>query len=273
MEWFCTSEGRTLAYNVMGAGPMLVCHPGGPGFAGAELGDLGGLSRSRTLVLLDPRGTGGSDPAPDYSFDGYAADLDQLRAHLGLTRMDLLGFSHGGSVAIHYAATYPDGVDRLVLAGAVVAVDDEAKKFADEYLESKSGEPWHDDAVAALAGEDNGNVGDIAGLWVREAPLFFSNWDERYLPAVLAEGVGASSAPLEQVNTAKIDLRSELARITATTLVVSGRDDFLCRPQAANELARDINGARLVMIEDAGHMMFIEQPDAFREAVAAFLAG
>ena len=79
-----TADGRTLAYNLLGDGPMLVCHPGGPGFAGAELGDLGGLSASRTLVLVDPRGTGGSDKAPDYSLDGYAADLDELRAHLGV---------------------------------------------------------------------------------------------------------------------------------------------------------------------------------------------
>ena len=82
MAGLTTADGRTLAYERRGSGPMLVCHPGGPGFAGAELGDLGGLSSSRTLALVDPRGTGGSDPAPGYSLDGYAADLDELRAHL-----------------------------------------------------------------------------------------------------------------------------------------------------------------------------------------------
>src|SRR4051794_23721125 len=151
MESFRTSDGRTLAYNVIGTGPLLVCHPGGPGFAGAELGDLGGLSSSRTLVLVDPRGTGGSDPAPSYSLDGYAADLDELRVHLGLQRMDLLGFSHGAVVAIHYAARYPDGLDRLVLAGGLAAFTDEVKAFAVQYIESRAGEPWHDDAVDALA--------------------------------------------------------------------------------------------------------------------------
>src|SRR4051794_30368683 len=134
METFPTSDGRTLAYNVMGDGPMLVCHPGGPGFAGAELGDLGGLSSSRTLVLVDPRGTGGSDRAPEYSLDGYAADLEQLRTHLGLERIDLLGFSHGAVVAIHYAARYPDGLGRLVLAGGLAAFTDDVKAFAEEYI-------------------------------------------------------------------------------------------------------------------------------------------
>src|SRR3954449_11505539 len=144
METLQTSDGRTLAYNVIGSGPTLVCHPGGPGFAGAELADLGGLSSTRTLVLVDPRGTGGSDRAPDYSLDGYAADLGELRTQLGLKRMDLLGFSHGAVVAIHYAARYPDGLGRLVLAGGLAALTDEVKAFAEEYIESKSGEPWHD---------------------------------------------------------------------------------------------------------------------------------
>ena len=41
-----------------GDGPLLLCHPGGPGFDGSELHDLGGLDRTRTLLLLDPRGSG-----------------------------------------------------------------------------------------------------------------------------------------------------------------------------------------------------------------------
>src|SRR3954451_10126028 len=110
MQTFRMGDGRTLAYNLIGSGPALVCHPGGPGFAGAVLGDLGGLSAMRPLAVLDPRGTGGSDPADGSSLDGYAADLDELRVHLGLDRMDVLGFSHGAVVAIHYAATFPDGV-------------------------------------------------------------------------------------------------------------------------------------------------------------------
>jgi pimeloyl-ACP methyl ester carboxylesterase len=272
VESLKTSDGRTLAYNLVGSGPMLVCHPGGPGFAGAELGDLGGLSSTRTLVLLDPRATGDSDPASDYSLDGYAADLDELRAHLGLTRMDLLGFSHGAIVAIHYAARHPDGLDRLVLAGGLAAFTDEVKRFAEEYIESKSDEPWHDDAVDALAEEENGELDDLAGLWQREAPLYFAQWDERYRPIMVDISRGASGAPLAEFNEVGFDVRGELADIRARTLVVSGAQDFVCGPPAAQELARGIADAQLVMIQDTGHMMFIEQPDAFRNAVEGFLA-
>ena len=62
---------------------------------------------------------------------GYAADLEELRVHLGLPRMDLLGFSHGAVVGVHYAARYPNGVARLVLASGLAAFTDESKAFAE----------------------------------------------------------------------------------------------------------------------------------------------
>ena len=187
--------------------------------------------------------------------------------------MDLLGFSHGAVVAVHYAARYPNGLDRLVLAGGLAAFTDEVKAFAEEYIESKAGEPWHDDAVDALAEEENGELDDLAGLWQREAPLYFARWDERFRPAVVAGAVGASGAPLAEFNELGFDVRGELADITARTLVVSGAQDFVCGPPAAQELGQGIAGAQLVMIEDSGHMMFIEQPEAFRSAVETFLGG
>jgi pimeloyl-ACP methyl ester carboxylesterase len=272
MESFRTSDGRALAYNVMGSGPPLVCHPGGPGFAGAELADLGGLDSNHTLVLLDPRGTGDSDPAGDYSLDGYAADLDELRVHLRLQRTDLLGFSHGAVVAIHYAAKYPDHLARLVLAGGLAAFTDEMKQFADDFIESKSDEPWHDDAVDALAEEENGEIDDLAGLWQREAPLYFSRWVESYCAAVGDGARGARGEPLREFTEKGFDVRPELSSVAAQTLIVCGRDDFICGPPAAEVLLKGIRDARLEMIERAGHMMHLEQPEAFRHAVAAFLS-
>ena len=62
---FRTSDGRKLTYRRMGTGPVLVCHPGGPGFSSSYFGDLAGLWEKFTLVMLNPRGTGGSDRPSD----------------------------------------------------------------------------------------------------------------------------------------------------------------------------------------------------------------
>ncbi|HEY5520686.1 MAG TPA: alpha/beta hydrolase [Candidatus Limnocylindrales bacterium] len=270
--WFNTGDGRKITYRLEGSGPMLVCHPGGPGFSGAELGDLGGLSGHRTLVLLDPRATGGSDPAPDYAPDSYAADIDELRAHLGVEQVDLLGFSHGAIVAIAYAARYPDRVHSLVLASGVAAFSDDVQAEMARWIELKLAEPWLADAVAALKEEESGEIADLGALWQREAPLYFSRWDERFRPQMVAAAEGAAGAPLVAFNADGFDVRGSLGDIRAPTLIITGRDDFICGPAAAAELQHGIADARTVLIDDAGHMTFVEQPDAFRTQVEAFLA-
>src|SRR5205085_2711807 len=81
------ADGCRLAVHSLGDGPPLLCVPGGPGRAAEYLEDLGGLSGSRRLLLLDNRGTGGSELPPDRSslqFPRLADDLDDVRRELEL---------------------------------------------------------------------------------------------------------------------------------------------------------------------------------------------
>src|SRR5712691_5450588 len=159
MESLTTQDGRTLTYHLVGEGPTLVCHPGGPGFSSRYFGDLAELTESLTLVLLDPRGTGASDRPADpraYRTEDYAADLDELRAHLGLEQLPLLGHSHGGVVATAYAGRYPHRVERLVLASALARFQAEQEGAMQRAMEAKSREPWYADARAALEAEQAG---------------------------------------------------------------------------------------------------------------------
>jgi len=119
MPSFCAADGTELAYHVQGA--PLVCLPGGPGRASSYLGDLGGLSAHRRLILLDSRGTGRSaipaDPA-SYRCDHLVEDVAALQDHLRLDRVDLLGHSAGANVAVQYAARQRERVGKLVLITA-----------------------------------------------------------------------------------------------------------------------------------------------------------
>jgi proline iminopeptidase len=60
---FTTSDGRKLAYERIGTGPVVIVHPGGPGFSTTYLGDVAGLGDRHTLFILSPRGTGCIRPA------------------------------------------------------------------------------------------------------------------------------------------------------------------------------------------------------------------
>ena len=282
MESFLTSDGRALAYRLTGSGPTLVCHPGGPGFSSRYFGDLAGLGNRLTLAMLNPRGTEGSDRPSDaraYATEDYVADLDEFRAHLGLERMLLLGHSHGGVVAQAYAARHAEHVERLVLASTLARFQSEQEAAMEAAIAAKSGEPWFEDALAALKAEQAGEWGtdeELARLALREFPFYFARYGEReqaYLRVLEGEiPVGDALKLFNNEVFTTFDLRPDLPRITAPTLVLTGEDDFICGPVNAHELADGIDGAELVLLADCGHFVFVEQPERFVEAIGSFLA-
>jgi pimeloyl-ACP methyl ester carboxylesterase len=263
----------------VGSGPPIICHPGGPGFSASYLGDLGGLGASFELILVDPRGTGAT-PAPDdphaYATSDYADDLEQLRAHLGLETIDLLGHSHGGVAAIGYAAGHPRRVRRLVLASSLARFD---QQELDAAMALRADEPWYEDALQANADEEAGRYStpeELAAIVLRELPFYFAQYgpDERaYAEGLSLERPNPDALKLFNAGLGDFDLRPELAAIEASTLVITGRDDFITGPDRAEELATGIRGSELVLIEECGHFLFVERPAEFRTAVESFLGG
>lgn len=278
-ESFRTKDGLKLTYRREGSGPLLVCIPGGPGFSSGYLADLGGLGSVRTLILLDPRGTAGSDSPQDpraYSTADYAADVEALREHLGVDRIDVLGHSHGGVVAAAYGAAYPAGTGRLVIADSLVRLHPEEQK---ELQERHRDEPWFDDAEQALREEEDAQYADsteLAEISRRFWPMYFAKFDERaaaYVDRVLIPERGNPDAlRLFNEGIAEWDMRGELAGIEAPTLVLTGRYDFICGPSCAADFVVGIADAEQVIIEDCGHFTFVEKPQEFRTAIERFLA-
>jgi pimeloyl-ACP methyl ester carboxylesterase len=283
MDALTTTDGRRLAYKRVGSGPTLVCHSGGPGLSAHYLGNLGGLDERLELIVLDPRGTGGSDRPADaraYSVDDYVSDVEELRRHLGLERLNLLGHSHGGLVAMAWAARHPDRVERLVLASTLARWSPEQEAALNESVASHADEPWYADGKAALEAEQSGEFAtdeELAELTVREFPFYFSRYGDReraYVESLRADPPNAD--PLRVFNEEifeTFDLRPDLERITAPTLVITGADDFITGPPSAAEIEQGLADVTKVLIPDCGHFTFVEAPDAFGEAVASFLGG
>ena len=234
-------DGRRICVDSVGTGPPLVALPGGPGFPGAQLAELGGLSAVRTLCRVDWRGAGTSDPPADgrHGLDDYAADLARLQDHLGLERIDLLGHSFGGMVAARYAARHPGRVGRLVL-----------------------------DATPDVPGDGRAPVGGMAG--------YFARWQDTtrsYLESVMETLYEPAGAWFEQHEYAVADVRPDLARIEAPTLVVTGDSDWAVGPARALAMADSLDVGRAEVIADAGHFACVENPEAWVAVVADFLAG
>jgi proline-specific peptidase len=274
-ESFRTQDGRRLTYRREGAGPILVCHPGGPGFSSRYLVDLDGLADTFTLILLDPRGTGQSDAASSYATSDYVADLDALRVHLGLDEIDLLGHSHGGVVAAAYAAEHPIRVRRLIVANSLARVHPDEMEAA---MQERRDEPWYEDARAALDEEEAGeyeNADELAAITQRFWPMYFAHYDDT-ARAYLEEAVGPERPnpdALREFNAGleTWDVRGELPLIKSPALVITGERDFITGPACAEEIAWGIAGAELSIVPDCGHFTFVECPERFRSEVTGFL--
>src|SRR6266702_2545607 len=111
MPTFSAPDGTDLAHHVFGAGIPVICLPGGPMQDSVYLGELGGLSAHRQLIMVDPRGTGQSaipEDAASYRCDRLVDDVEALREHFGLDRLDLLAHCAGANLAALYVARYPE---------------------------------------------------------------------------------------------------------------------------------------------------------------------
>ena len=277
-----TSDGRTLSYESAGSGPILVCHPGGPGASGRYFGDLGGLAQQFTVVRLDPRGTGGSDPPADgsYLLEDYAADLNALRAHLGVERLNLLGHSHGGFVAMVYAATYPEQTGRLILLGTLARFGDEQRAEKARLLAEKAADPAFADAVEARRARDAGEFGgraELMALLARDFGLYFTRLgdaEREFIGSAFADAFNLDAlTAFNETVVPTFDLRPLLGRIGAPTLVLAGAGDYMAGVGSAEEIACGIAGSRLEIIQGAGHFPWVEEPERVRAAIAAFVQG
>jgi pimeloyl-ACP methyl ester carboxylesterase len=277
IEIFTTPEGLTLSYERRGSGPLLVCHPGGPGGSAAEFEDFAGLDDTFELVLFSPRGSHGSDPAGDYALASYVADLEALREHLGVERMNLLGFSHGGVVAIAYAAVFGFRIERLLLVDTLAVWGDEAEAAMQRAIEARAGQPWFAEAQKAIEEEQAGefaSVNELIANVQRQIPLYFHRWEGNEKTGGRLAMDFAHAEPLHHFNTAEFptfDLRDELRTIEAPTLVLVGDDDMIAGPVCADAILGELTSGRLVTIPDSGHFVYVEQPEAFRTALTDFL--
>lgn len=278
MATFAGSDGTLLAYHRTGDETPLICLPGGPMLPSVYLGDLGGLSAYRSLVLLDLRGTGDSavpaDPAT-YRCDRQVGDVEALRVHLGLDRVDLLAHSAGAALALRYVSRYPDRVARLVLVtpsplpvGLEIS-DLDRRRVA----EPRHAEPWYPEAIAAFERIWAGGATDAD--WHAIAPFTYGRWDaaaQAHYTDGLARRIADAAAGYYATGAVDPDAtRAALAQLPARVLLVSGGYDVSLPPNRAAEYAGLFRQAELTVQPGAGHYPWLDDPDSFVRALAPFL--
>jgi proline iminopeptidase len=279
---FTAPDGTEVAYHVIGSGSdpaaPVICLPGGPMRASAYLGDLGGLAAHRRLILLDLRGTGESGHPADsasYRCDRQVGDVEALREHLGLHRMELLAHSAGGSLAVRYAAKHPHRIGALALItpstrAVGIEVPTDTRR---QILALRQDEPWYPAAVAGFEAIAAGRARKADRIAV--TPMAYSRWD------IAAQAHQATEADQRNNKAARIfnsdgafdpaATRAGLAEVDAPVLLLAGDLDWIITPVAAAEFAGLFPNAQLVVQPAVSHYPWLDNPAAFVTSVATFL--
>ncbi|WP_017584854.1 alpha/beta fold hydrolase [Nocardiopsis ganjiahuensis] len=265
---FCSSLGPP------GDTPLLVVH-GGPDWDHSYLRQP--LDRlGRPVLLPDLRGCGrstrGLGPA-GYSFEAAADDLVVLADRLGLDRFDLLGFSTGGQIAQRVLLSAPDRVRRTVIASSTlwpVADTDFGPWPERDALRGAEARVWSE---SGLTGPDLVREAAVAGApaAVRDPdrlPSYLSlldrvSWSAEWVPGFLAGSLDSPRPP---------DGPERLRALAAPLLFLHGREDMTFPASLAERAAGFLPNARAVVLEGAGHMAHVDRPEAWLDALDAFLS-
>jgi len=281
-------RGTELYFDVEGAGLVpdgaamrerpaaLVIH-GGPGSDHSGFKPaLSPLSDHMQLVYFDHRGQGRSargDPAL-YTLDENVEDMEALRRHLGLGAVVSIGTSYGGMVAMAHAARYPDAVSHLVL---VVTASHGGFIPRAQAILAERGTPAQQQVCRDLWDGGFRSAADVQHYYDIMGPLYARRHDAATAAAVRGRAE-PSPEPLNRAFGPKgflrtFDLRPELARITAPTLILAGRHDWICPPEFSEEIHALIPGSQLRIFEHSSHSIRVDEPAALLDAITRFVVG
>ncbi|GII05550.1 alpha/beta fold hydrolase [Planobispora takensis] len=266
-----------LFVEVVGRGHPLVLMHGGPGADHWTLLPFRQLQDRFTLIFYDHRCNGRSDGAPvtSMTWENLTTDADALRERLGFEKWAVLGHSFGGNVALEYALRYPDRLSHLVLldtggdsrwgqenAPRLLArrgFSGRKVELARRWFNGQTA-PWEFyPTLLRLGSAYNPHTGFVAAM-----RMMFAQRHSKARPQ--AEIFGFSRLVKGWT------VMDRLGEIRTPTLVIAGRDDFVFPPEHQGQLAAGIPGARLEIIERAGHNPHDERTDEVMRMVREFIA-
>ncbi len=291
-EGYVDANGVLIYYKMFGKGdPLFIVH-GGPGASHDYfLPHLIPLARTNRLIFIDERGSGRSeklDDAKQYTVENMVEDVEAVRQQLHLGKINLLGHSYGGVLAQAYAFKYQRNLRHLILAStfdstkALNAFFQTMKQRMPEELRNRidtmekaglygQGKDYRrnrytDDYMIAAWGE-----GYFPYLYQRKPDANFDpvgngvmSWD------LYREMWGSHGEYVVDGNLVSVEYADRLPSIEVPTLLTVGDHDET-DPSIVRAMHDLIRGSKLVVIPDAGHMNFVDQPVLFRKAVDDFV--
>ncbi len=252
------TENTSIDFDVHGEGPPLILI-GGLGFGRwGWFKQVPALSRHFQTITFDARGERGLENG----VADLAADVVALLDHLGVGKAHVLGTSLGGFVAQKLALVRPDLVDRLILV---------CTSYGGRGPESMSPR-----ALADMMGWGSFSAEDAIrrGLQTATSDAYRTEHPDEFEQILRWRLADSSSTALHNEQAmagARFDLSHGVGHITSPTLVIHGAEDRYVPAANAAALAESIPGAKLRVLDHAGHLVFIERFAEVNREVVSFL--
>jgi proline iminopeptidase len=274
-------NGTHLYYEIIGKGaPLFVLHGSG-GSHRYFLPYMEPLSDKYQLFFYDQRGTGLSDGHPDLaanSIDQFVEDLEALRVAFGSEKISLMGHSWGAIIALAYALKYQAHLDHLILVDSIPVNDKFLIGFSEtmqQRFQHLSADEQHELKTTCSSPSEELSREAIDRCMQLDAQLRFYNPAKAPVDLTIDENTMKNADTVEALmrnsfNKIQHDIDTQLPNIHVPTLIIHG--DFDPIPLKSSEyLHEQILESQIVVIPEAGHFPFIEQPEQFVAALRSFL--
>ncbi|KAL6886119.1 Alpha/Beta hydrolase protein [Trichoderma longibrachiatum] len=211
------------------------------------------------------------------STSDMADDVEHLRKYLGQDKIDLLGHSNGGTIALAYAERYPDSVRNLVLVTHWLAGYDDSQVWQ-QFVNNRKNNPVFAKALKAIELAETQKF-QSQDEWFQSLRVRLSFYpadpDQNYATFERAMGVPSwwvYEAQLAADKIKPLDLYAALHTVKARTLCLGCSEDPICSENVSRITAEHIPESQLVVLPQCGHFPWIEKPNEFFTAVTTFLS-
>lgn len=255
-----------LSVEIGGEGPPLLFTTPGWGASIEGYRHLRPLEERFTVIWTETRGTGASSaPADDdYRLPRFTEDAEALRSALGIDRWWVAGHSTGGVLAQHYTTHHPDRCLGAILLCTYLPLEPGRLDDIIARGTARTGDPGCDRALAAFPvpastdDEATKKIGDILPLYFRDLAAA-----ERFKQECV--GMSCRAAAMVAENPENLDRSAVelLPTLEFPVVIVAASDDFVCSPPWNQQIHHLIPRSKFVLVEDAGHFPWFENPEQF----------
>jgi proline-specific peptidase len=236
---------------------------------------LDALSDTLLLIYVDARGQGRSQPVDPatLTLDVFANDINQIAQQLGLRHFGLYGHSYGAMITLTHAMRYGSAAQYILSSGTA-----SSSKSTEDILKNIEAFEPESTKNALLSShtfiQDIQTQEDVRRLRQIEWPFHFYRADCEACEQFIAQDHTIYSIDVLKYfdeNESTIECEDQLYRVKKPTLIITGEYDRICTVRASQALHKGIINSKLVIIPDAGHLAYVEQPSFYLDALRSFL--